>query len=93
MWGKQSTLTQGKLYRKIGDKVEAIGLFVLPEQRVRVSVARVRVPDVCVVAKIDKEIMMSRRSCVSKFSRQTIAGAALMPRSATTKLWKYHAFG
>jgi Uma2 family endonuclease len=49
--------TQGKVYRKIGDKVEARGLFVLPEQRVRVSMVRVRVPDVCVVAKIDKEVI------------------------------------
>jgi len=85
--------TQGKLYRKIGDKVEAIGLFVLPEQRVRVSVARVRVPDVCVVAKIDKEIISEPPLLCVEILPLDDRWSRTMPRSATTKLWKYNAFG
>ncbi len=65
--GKHS-YTQGKVYRRLGDLAESQGKLVLPEQRVRVSQSRVRVPNVCVVAKLEEVITEAPLLCVEVLS-------------------------
>ncbi len=49
--------TQTEIVSQLRGLVKAKMLFALVEQRVRVAPARVRVPDVCVIATLDKEVV------------------------------------
>jgi len=60
--------TQGKVYLKISQQVEPKSLIVLPEQRVRISATRVRVPDVCVVGELEEVIGKPPLLCVEVLS-------------------------
>ena len=57
---RKHSYAQGRIYRKLGDALETQGLAVLPEQRIRVSPFRVRVPDVCVVPGSDKDEVIAQ---------------------------------
>lgn len=60
--------TQGKIYFKLSEQAGAKGLVILPEQRVRISPTRVRIPDVCVVAALEEVISKPPLLCVEVFS-------------------------
>ncbi len=49
--------TQTEIVSHLRSLVKAKLLFALVEQRVRVAPARVRVPDVCVIGALDKEVI------------------------------------
>ncbi len=59
---------QGKIYLKLSEQVLSKGLVVLPEQRVRVSPARVRIPDVCIVEQLEEIIVKPPLLCVEVLS-------------------------
>ncbi|MBV9612221.1 MAG: Uma2 family endonuclease [Acidobacteriaceae bacterium] len=60
--------TQGKLTRKLSEEADSRLWIVLPEQRVRVAAGRVRVPDVCVVDKLEEVISKPPLLCVEVLS-------------------------
>ena len=60
--------TQGKVYLWISQKVGPKSLIVLPEQRVRISATRVRIPDVCVVERLEEVISTPPLLCVEILS-------------------------
>ena len=49
--------TQTEIVSHLRAAVRGKSLYALVEQRVRVSPSRVRIPDVCVIAKLDREII------------------------------------
>ena len=63
--GKHS-YTQGKTYAKLSDSLK--DLLVLPEQRLQVTAARVRVPDVCVVRELVDTVTEPPFLCVEVLS-------------------------
>jgi Uma2 family endonuclease len=60
--------TQGKVYLSLSGQVLWRKLIVLPEQRVRVSGTRVRIPDVCVVEELEEVVTKPPLLCVEVLS-------------------------
>jgi Uma2 family endonuclease len=60
--------TQGKVYLSLSGQVLSRKLIVLPEQRVRVSGTRVRIPDVCVVEELEEVVTKPLLLCVEVLS-------------------------
>jgi len=60
--------TQGKIYLFLSGQVLSKKLIVLPEQRVRVSLSRVRIPDVCVVEELEEIVTKAPLLCVEILS-------------------------
>ncbi len=60
--------TQGKIYLKLSEQALSKRLIVLPEQRVRVSPARVRIPDICIVEQLEEIITKPPLLCVEVLS-------------------------
>jgi Uma2 family endonuclease len=60
--------TQGKIYLSLSEQVRSRALIVLPEQRVRVSSTRVRIPDVCVVEELEEVVTKPPLLCVEVLS-------------------------
>lgn len=59
---------QGKIYLKLSEQISSRRLIVLPEQRVRVSSMRVRIPDVCVVEELEEVVTKAPLLCVEVLS-------------------------
>lgn len=59
--------TQGKLYLKLSEQLVP-KLIILPEQRIRISSSRVRIPDVCVVRELEEVISKAPLLCVEILS-------------------------
>jgi Uma2 family endonuclease len=60
--------SQGEIYVLLREQAKRIGFLALPEQRVKVSPWRVRVPDACVVEKLEEVITDPPVLCVEVFS-------------------------
>ena len=54
---KRHSRVQQRLILALSPAVQPLGLEALPEQRLRVSETRVRIPDVCVVPITDEEVV------------------------------------
>lgn len=65
--GKHS-YTQGKIYLSLSQRLASKGLIVLPEQRVRVAGSRVRIPDVCVIEKLEEVVTVPPLLCIEVLS-------------------------
>jgi len=59
---------QGKIYLFLSGQVLSRSLIVLPEQRVRVSSTRVRIPDVCIIEELEEVVTKPPLLCVEVLS-------------------------
>jgi len=64
----EHSYAQGKIYRKLDEFCETKRLVVLPEQRTRVAPARIRIPDISVVRKLERVTTRPPLLCVEVFS-------------------------
>ena len=60
--------TQGEVLAKLRDLVIPKALMAIPELRVKVAAARVRIPDICVVEKLEEIVTAPPRLCIEVLS-------------------------
>ena len=77
----EHSYTQGKLFKKLDDAAERSGALALVEQRTRVALGRVRVPDISVVKRLERVTTVPPLLCLEilspddRWSRVTAAVA------------------